>query len=120
MNRCGEATPWRSFTLYLAGEVKRFLSIHLFSGVMEEVVQTEITLSSWGGGFTQHGAKPNWLCFIGRPARGKWMSEECVCRCYRLLNREALFHNGVRGWDKMIACGKVGNIWLKALLRNTV
>ncbi|KAJ4930150.1 hypothetical protein JOQ06_019163, partial [Pogonophryne albipinna] len=51
------------------------------SGVMEEVVQTEITLSSWGGGFTQHGAKPNWLCFIGWPAReltseGQWDGED--------------------------------------------
>lgn len=31
-------------------------------------------------------------------ARGKWRSEECVCRCYRVLSGEALFHNGLRGW----------------------
>lgn len=47
MNRCGGATS-REVSHYLSAKVKRFLSFHLFSGgeVREEVVQTEITLSS--------------------------------------------------------------------------
>lgn len=38
-------------------------------------------------GFTQQGEKPNWLCFIARPAGGR----------QRELGGEALFHNGLRG-----------------------
>lgn len=68
-------------------------------------------------GFTQRGVKPNWLCFIARPARGKWRSDKCVCRCYRVLSREALFHNG---WDKIIAYGGIGKIVFKALQWNSV
>ena len=82
----------------LVGSVERFLSIHLFLGGenREEVIQTRNTLSSRREGFTQQGVKPNWLCFIAQPARGKWRSEECVCRCYRVLSMETLLYNGLR------------------------
>ena len=48
-------------------------------------------------GFIQLGVKPNWLGFITWLVRGKWMSEECVCRCCNVLCRGALLHNGLRG-----------------------
>lgn len=46
--------------------MERFLFIQLLSGgeVREEVIQTRIPLSSRRKGFTQHGVKSNWLCFI--------------------------------------------------------
>lgn len=86
--------------------MKRFCSIRLFTGceVREEVIQTQIRLSSRRRGLTRRRVKLNWLYFIARPVRGKWRSEECICNRYRALGRAALFHNDLRSWAGAKLC----------------
>lgn len=98
MNRCGAATG-ESFTIFSRWSREVPLHPPLLGRESQRGSDSDSNHSQQQEkGFTQQGVKPNWLCFIALLARGKWRSEECVCRCYGVLSGEALFHYGSRGW----------------------